>query len=209
MSELEQILKNNEQWANSIREKNPTFFSDLAKAQSPEYLCIGCSDSRAPVEQIMGLQPGDIFVHRNVGNQVVPSDLNTLSVIQFAVEALKVKHIIVKGHYECGGVKASVDGTQMGMMDNWLRHIRDVYVKHEQELDNITDMHQRYNRLCELNVIEQVANVCNTSVVRQAWANGHHLQVHGLIYSLKEGSLHNLHVTADEKSAELQVKLKL
>lgn len=207
MNDIEQILNNNQQWAETIKQEQPDFFAQLAKGQSPKYLYIGCSDSRAPVEQLMGLNSGDIFVHRNVGNVVAHNDLSVLSVIQFAVETLKVEHIIVTGHYGCGGVEASVDGSELGMMDNWLRYIRDVYVKHQDELDAIEEREARYNKLCELNVIEQVANLCNTSPVRQAWNRGQKLSVYGLIYSIAEGRLHNLNVTVDETYADFTPRL--
>lgn len=207
MNDIEQLLNNNQQWAEAIKQEQPDFFAQLAKGQSPKYLYIGCSDSRTPVEQFMGLNSGDIFVHRNVGNVVAHNDLSVLSVIQFAVEALKVEHIIVTGHYGCGGVEASVDGSELGLMDNWLRYIRDVYVKHQDELDAIEEREARYNKLCELNVIEQVANLCNTSPVRQAWNRGQKLSVYGLIYSIAEGRLHNLNVTVDETCADFIPRL--
>ncbi|MFM2484408.1 carbonate dehydratase [Celerinatantimonas yamalensis] len=208
MSELARIFDNNEQWATAIKNEQPDFFEQLVGQHNPEYLWIGCSDSRVPANQIMGLMPGEVFVHRNIANVVVHTDLNCLSVIQFAVEVLKVKHILVTGHYGCGGVKAAVDGSELGLIENWLRHIRDVYRLHRGELDAITDMQERYDKLCELNVIEQVANVCQTTIVRDAWNKGQKLSVHGCVYSLKDGLLRDLNVTVNEKSSESQIKLR-
>lgn len=208
MNELARIFNNNEEWAEAIKQEQPDFFEQLVGQQTPEYLWIGCSDSRVPANQIMGLMPGEVFVHRNIANLVVHTDLNCLSVIQFAVEVLKVKHILVTGHYGCGGVKAAVDGSELGLIDNWLRHIRDVYRLYRNELDAIDNMEQRYDKLCELNVIEQVANVCNTTIVREAWERGQKLAVHGCVYSIKDGLLKDLYVTMNENSPELSAKLK-
>ncbi|CAG9000689.1 MAG: Carbonic anhydrase 2 [Candidatus Celerinatantimonas neptuna] len=208
MNELARIFNNNEEWAEAIKQEQPDFFEQLVDQQTPEYLWIGCSDSRVPANQIMGLMPGEVFVHRNIANLVVHTDLNCLSVIQFAVEVLKVKHILVTGHYGCGGVKAAVDGSELGLIDNWLRHIRDVYRLYRNELDAIDNMEHRYDKLCELNVIEQVANVCNTTIVREAWKRGQKLAVHGCVYSIKDGLLKDLNVTINEKSPELSTKLK-
>lgn len=198
MNELNPLFHNNRDWAEAIKKEQPDFFEELSKQQKPEYLWIGCSDSRVPANQIMGLAPGEVFVHRNIANVVVHTDLNCLSVIQYAVDVLKVKHIIVTGHYDCGGVKASMGDEEHGLIDNWLRHIKDVYRLYRSELDAMTDERERFSRLCELNVIEQVANVCNTTIVQNAWKRGQELSVHGLIYSLKDGILRNMDVTVDQ-----------
>ena len=195
MNTLNALLENNRSWAERIESEQPGFFTELAKQQNPEYLWIGCADSRVPANQILNLAPGEIFVHRNIANVVVHTDLNCLSVIQYAVEVLKVKHIIVCGHYGCGGVAASLETKSHGLIDNWLRHIRDVYRFHAEELDALEDPAEKRDRLCELNVIEQVGNVCSTTMVSNAWNAGQELSVHGLIYSLADGQLKNLGVT--------------
>lgn len=191
MKTLEHILQRNKQWAEAVTEKDPAFFSDLSSQQQPEYLWIGCSDSRVPANQIMDLPPGEVFVHRNIANVVVHTDLNCLSVIQFAVEVLKVKHIIVCGHYGCGGIQAAVENKQLGLIDNWLRHIRDVHRFHSGELEKLKG-DEELDALCELNVVEQVTNVCNTTIVENAWKRGDELFVHGWIYDIKNGLLQNL-----------------
>lgn len=198
MSQLQRIYENNLQWAEGIKRSKPDFFSDLSKQQTPEYLWIGCSDSRVVAEQLVGLQPGELFVHRNIANVVVPTDLNCLSVIQFAVEVLKVKHIIVCGHYGCGGVKASMEPIEHGLIDNWLCHIKSVHQKNEDELLSIVDKTERLSRLCELNVIEQVNNICHTTVVQRAWRNNTELSVHGCIYTLETGILKDLNTRFSE-----------
>jgi carbonic anhydrase len=195
MDALNQLLENNRAWAERIESEQPGFFEQLSKQQTPEYLWIGCADSRVPANEIVSLPPGEIFVHRNIANVVVHTDLNCLSVIQYAVEVLKVKHIIVCGHYGCGGVKASMGAEDHGLIDNWLRHIRDVYRLHSLQLNAIEDEEERADRLCELNVIEQVANVSNTSIVKQAWKRGQELAVHGWIYRLEDGLLKDLNIT--------------
>ncbi|MFT5116885.1 MAG: carbonic anhydrase [Kiritimatiellia bacterium] len=203
MKNLQKLFDQNKDWADAIKKQDPNFFTQLSTQQSPEYLWIGCSDSRVPANQIVDLPPGEVFVHRNVANVVVHDDLNCLSVVQFAVEVLKVKHIIVCGHYGCGGVKASMDDQRHGLMDNWLRHIKDVARLHKSELDSL-DEEQRFNRLCELNVIEQVKNVGSSTVVQKAWQNGAELSLHGWIYSIKNGMLKDLDVcinSADELKA--------
>ena len=192
---LPHLFENNRAWAESIRERDPEFFRNLSRQQSPEYLWIGCSDSRVPANEIVGLAPGELFVHRNVANVVVHTDLNCLSVMQFAVDVLKVRHIIVCGHYGCSGVRAALHRDRLGLVDNWLRHIRDVRQKHEAVLAALSDASERCDRLCELNVIEQVANVCQTTVVRDAWERGQELAVHGWIYGLQDGLLGDLNVT--------------
>lgn len=198
MNDLQKIYNNNIAWAEKIKKDKPNFFADLSKQQSPEYLWIGCSDSRVVAEQLVGLQPGELFVHRNIANVVVPTDLNCLSVIQFAVEVLKVKHIIVCGHYGCGGVKASMQSIEHGLIDNWLCHIKSVHQKNEDELLAIDDQKKRIDRLCELNVIEQVKNICHTTVVQRAWRNYKELSVHGCIYTLETGILKDLNVRFSE-----------
>lgn len=189
---LTQLLDNNRQWSNHINEETPEFFPTLSKQQAPEYLWIGCADSRVPANEIVGLLPGEIFVHRNIANVVVHTDLNCLSVLQYAVEVLGVKHVIVCGHYGCGGVAAAMTEQQYGLIDNWLRHIKDVYRHHKSKVDQIEDAEERHNRMCELNVAEQVANVCHTTIVRNAWAEGKDLTVHGWVYGLKDGLVRDL-----------------
>ncbi|NOR79232.1 MAG: carbonate dehydratase [Methyloprofundus sp.] len=198
MHQLKKLFDNNLAWAENIKQNKPNFFSDLSKQQSPEYLWIGCSDSRVVSEQLVGLQPGELFVHRNIANIVVPSDLNCLSVIQYAVEVLKVKHIIVCGHYGCGGVLASMQAVEHGLIDNWLCYIKGVHQKNEDELLSIEDKTARLNRLCELNVIEQVNNISHTTVVQRAWRNNKELSVHGCIYTLETGILKDLNVRYSE-----------
>ena len=198
MKHLKKLYDNNLKWAEKIKQNKPNFFSDLSKQQSPDYLWIGCSDSRVVSEQLVGLQPGELFVHRNIANVVVPTDLNCLSVIQFAVEVLKVKHIIVCGHYGCGGVKASMESIEHGLIDNWLCHIKSVHQKNEDELLSIDDKADRLDRLCELNVIEQVNNICHTTIVQRAWRNNKELSVHGCIYTLETGILKDLNVRYSE-----------
>lgn len=195
MSDLNHLLANNREWSESIRAKEPDFFTKLQGVQSPEYLWIGCSDSRVPANQITGLLPGEIFVHRNVANVVVHTDLNCLSVMQFAVEVLKVRHILVVGHYGCGGVLAALTNRRLGLIDNWLRHIQDVRNKHAELLESFGE-EERHDRLCELNVIEQVSNVCATTIVQHAWENGQDLTVHGWVYRLENGIIRDLNVSA-------------
>lgn len=194
MKRLPQIFENNRNWVRQITQTHPDFFEKLARQQTPKYLWIGCSDSRVPANQIMGLMPGEVFVHRNISNIVAHSDLNCLSVIQFAVEVLKVEHVIVCGHYGCGGVKAACSGKRAGLIDNWLLYIRDTAKQHAGELDAIKDEKQRQARLVELNVIQQVKNVCSTDIVQEAWERGQSLSVHGWAYGLENGLLHDLGV---------------
>ena len=198
MRVLSHLFQNNRDWAARVTAERPDFFHHLAAQQSPEYLWIGCSDSRVPANEIVGLQPGELFVHRNVANVVVHSDLNCLSVMQFAVEVLKVEHIIVCGHYGCSGVSVAMQGQRVGLADNWLRHVQDVSTKHDAHVAMVADMAQRIDRLCELNVIEQVANVCQTTIVRDAWAAGQRLAVHGWVYGLKDGLVRDLRTTVDK-----------
>ncbi|CAN5776410.1 carbonate dehydratase [soil metagenome] len=188
----QQLFANNRQWADAIRAKDPDFFKKLASQQSPEYLWIGCSDSRVPANELLGLLPGELFVHRNIANVVVHSDLNCLSVLQFAIDVLGVKHIIVCGHYGCSGVHAALTGRRVGLADNWLRHVQDVHQKHERYLGEVLSPKERTDRLCELNVIEQVVNLCQTTVVQDAWERGQTLTVHGWIYGLQDGLLSEL-----------------
>ena len=196
MSDLAQLLENNRAWAADKVARDAGFFAGLAERQSPEYVWIGCSDSRVPANQIVGLAPGEVFVHRNVANVVVHTDLNCLSVLQYAIDVLGVRHVIVCGHYGCGGVRAALDGSRHGLADNWLRHVMDVGEKHESELAALSDDDERFARLCELNVVEQVVNVCRTTIVEDAWARGQDLTVHGVIYGLEDGLLRDLGVSA-------------
>jgi len=191
---LKDLFEKNRAWAEAIKRDRPDFFSDLAHQQTPRYLWIGCSDSRVPANQIVGLLPGELFVHRNVANQVVHTDLNCLSVLQFAVDVLKVEHVIVCGHYGCGGVAAALDDRRLGLIDNWLRHVEDVAAKHDLELSKLPAGPARVDRLSELNVTEQVANVCRTTIVQDAWARGQSLAVHGWIYAIDDGLLRDLGV---------------
>lgn len=192
MNRLKELFDKNREWAEAINKEQPDFFEQLSKQQTPEYLWIGCSDSRVPANEILGLMPGEIFVHRNVANLVVHTDLNCLSVIQYAVEVLKVKHIIVCGHYGCGGVLAAVRNDKFGLIDNWLLHIQDAQEKHLEVLSPLKDEQQRHQFMCELNVIEQMLNVCKTNSVVDSWKAGQDLSVHGWIYGLSDGLLHSL-----------------
>jgi carbonic anhydrase len=192
MRTLSHLFASNRAWAARIREQDPDFFARLSRQQRPEYLWIGCADSRVPANQIVGLLPGELFVHRNVANVVVHTDLNCLSVMQFAIDILKVRHVIVCGHYGCSGVEAALRGDRVGLSDNWLRHVQDVRQKHQQHLARIEDRSFAAQRLCELNVIEQVFNVCETTIVRDAWERGQGLSVHGWIYGLHDGLLRDL-----------------
>ncbi len=196
MCQMCDLFKNNKAWASKVTQNDPEFFRRLAGQQNPQYLWIGCSDSRVPANDIVGLEPGQIFVHRNVANVVVHSDLNCLSVMQYAVDVLKVRHIIVTGHYGCGGIRAALSNQKLGLIDNWLRHVQDVAAKHKKELDILSTDFEKEARLCELNVIEQVSNACLTTVVQQAWDRNQELTVHGWIYGLKDGLLRDLEITA-------------
>ena len=199
MKLLQNLFDNNQHWAESIKQIHPDFFKQLSEQQAPEYLWIGCSDSRVPANEIVGLMPGEIFVHRNVANMVVHTDMNCLSVLQYAVEVLKVKHIMVVGHYGCGGVRAAMGNQALGLIDNWLRNIKDIYRQHREQLDGIANEEQRVNLLCELNVVEQVNNVCHTTIVQDAWDRGQPLAVHGWIYSIRNGALKDLKVCITAK----------
>ena len=197
MKDLKRLLEQNKAWAESIKASDPEFFPTLAKQQSPTFLWIGCSDSRVPATQLVGMVPGEMFVHRNVANVVVHTDFNCLSVMQYAVEVLQVDHIIVCGHHGCGGVKAAMDNLSLGLIDNWLRHVQDVMHVHEEVLARVEDETARVDRLCELNVIEQVVNVSRTTIVQNAWQRGQELVVHGWIYGLQDGLLRDLGISID------------
>ncbi len=200
MRTLSNLFQNNKRWAERLVAQQPRFFTDLAAQQSPEYLWIGCSDSRVPANEIVDLAPGELFVHRNVANVVVHTDLNCLSVLQYAVDVLKVKHVIVTGHYGCGGVKTVLDGQKFGLIDNWLRHVNDVYTMHRPLVD-AAGSGAGADRLCELNVIQQALHVCETSIVQDAWAHGRPLTVHGWLYSLRDGMLRDTGFTVDALAA--------
>ena len=197
MKDLKRIFKQNRAWAENIKANDPDFFPTLAKQQSPRFLWIGCADSRVPATQLVGMMPGEMFVHRNVANVVDHTDFNCLSVMQYAVDVLKVEHIIVCGHHGCGGVRAAMNNLQLGLIDNWLRHVQDVWLKHKALLANVQDKNERLGRLCELNVVEQVANVARTTIVQSAWERGQEVVVHGVIYSLEDGLLRDLDVSID------------
>src|SRR3954470_14453242 len=192
---LSPLLQKNREWSHAMRAEDAEFFSRLVNQQAPEYLWIGCSDSRVPANEIVDLLPGELFVHRNVANVVVHTDLNCLSVLQYAVDVLRVRHVIVTGHYGCGGVRAAFERAKLGLIDNWLRHVEDVHQRHEADLSALAP-EAAIDRLCELNVIEQARHVCETTVVQDAWADGHDLTVHGWIYGLKDGRLHDLRFLA-------------
>lgn len=194
MRVLKHLFDNNQAWVMRMTEDDPEFFQKLASQQTPEYLWIGCSDSRVPANQIIGLPPGEVFVHRNIANVVIHTDLNCLSVIQYAVEVLKVKHIIVCGHYGCGGVRAAMQNQEFGLIDNWLRHLKDVYQRNQLTLEAIHDEDRRFDRFCELNVLAQVYHVCETTIVQGAWRRGQELSVHGWIYGVGNGLLKDLQV---------------
>lgn len=192
MGELDQLLEKNRAWADSIKSQDPEFFTRLSRQQAPEYLWIGCADSRVPANQIVDLMPGELFVHRNVANVVVHTDFNCLSVLQFAVDVLKVKHILVVGHYGCGGVKAALHDEGFGLISNWLRHVQDVGDKYAQVLEALGSDQDRVDRLCELNVVEQVGHVCQNSIVQDAWRRGQQLTVHGFVYDVADGILRDM-----------------
>jgi carbonic anhydrase len=202
---LQECFDANREWSQRMRERDPRFFERLVRAQKPELLWIGCSDSRLPPDQVVGRLPGEIFVHRNVGNVVVHTDVNCLSVLQYGVEVLGVKHVIVCGHYGCGGVRAAMTPRPLGLIDNWLRHIRDVYMVNRAELDAIADDKAREDRLCELHVAAQVANVCHTSIVQDAWRRGQPLTVHGWIYDLSDGLLRDLGLVVERAEQVAQI----
>ena len=192
VSSLSELFQNNRAWSRQITAKDPAFFQSLSAQQSPKYLWIGCADSRVPANEIVGLMPGELFVHRNVANVVVHTDLNCLSVLQYAVDVLKVQDVIVCGHYGCGGIRAAYQRSSLGLIDNWLRHVQDVRDRHETQLATVSDEEERIDRLCELNVLEQVRHVCQTTIVQDAWHRGQTLTVHGWIYGLGDGLLRDL-----------------
>ncbi len=203
MTSIEKLFENNRRWAERMTEANPRFFRDLAHQQSPKYLWIGCADSRVPANEIVGLLPGEIFVHRNVANLVIHTDINCLSVLQYAVDVLRVEHVIVCGHYGCGGIEAAVEDRRHGLIDNWLRHVRDVYQRHGEELRRAGSGHALLRRLCELNVREQVVNVANTTTVQDAWARGQRLSLHGWVYDIRDGILRDLGVAVESDRGNL------
>lgn len=202
MDTLPELFENNRRWAARTVAREPSFFRELSAQQAPAHLWIGCSDSRVPANEIVGLMPGELFVHRNVANLVMHTDLNCLSVLQYAIEVLRVRHVIVCGHYGCGGVRAALDGAKLGLIDNWLRDVQDIRAKYARHLDGLGDGPARADRLCELNVLEQAAHVCETTIVQDAWARGQALSVHGWIYGLHDGLLRHLQfcVTAPEQT---------
>jgi carbonic anhydrase len=204
MTDYQRIFENNKRWIASKTENNRDFFKILAKEQNPDFLYIGCSDSRVPANEIMGLEPGEVFVHRNIANLVVNTDLNAMSVINYAVENLKVKHIIVCGHYNCGGVKAAMETKDLGILNPWLRNIRDVYRLHREELDSIQDDHMRYNRLVELNVVEQCLNVVKTAEVQKSYINTGHPKVAGWVFDLSKGELIDLEINFEKRMEEIR-----
>lgn len=205
---LDNLFANNRAWAEEMTRQDPEFFSRLSRQQAPRYLWIGCSDSRVPANQIVGLLPGDMFVHRNVANVVVHADLNCLAAIQFAVDVLKIHHIIVCGHYGCGGVLAALRDDKLGLTDNWLRHVQDVRFHHQRELDSLATEAERHNRLCELNVMEQVVNVSRTTVVREAWNRGHNLAIHGWVYDIRDGLLCDLGMCLSGEASPITTRTK-
>lgn len=196
---VDKLFENNKEWVSRKLHSDPDYFNRLANQQSPKYLWIGCSDSRVMANEIIGLESGELFVHRNIANVVVHTDMNCISVLHYAVKVLKVEHVLVVGHYGCGGVKAAMSNQQFGLIDNWLRNIKDVYRMHEQELDAILDEDERFKRLCELNVKEQVFNVCATTIIQNEWHNGSKLSVHGWIYDIHDGILKDLDVSINSK----------
>lgn len=197
MCDLNKLIEQNRKWAVRTDETHPDLFKRLAKGQSPQYLWIGCSDSRVPPNLITEKLPGEIFVHRNIANQVVESDINCMSVLQYAVEHLKVNHVIICGHYGCGGVAAALEEREYGLLDNWIRYIKDVYKIHRKRIDTLQDMDEKHALFCEINVIEQVRNVCQTPIVQEAWKNGFPLTVHGLMYNVADGMLQDLNVSVN------------
>ena len=201
MKILKNLFEKNKKWANKITEADPDFFARLSKQQNPEYLWIGCSDSRVPANEIVDMMPGEMLVHRNIANLVIHTDINCLSVIQYAVEVLKVKHIIVCGHYGCGGIKAAMDNCEHGLIDNWLRNIKDVYRYHQAQIDSLNDEKGKFDLLCELNVCEQVSNICHTTIVQNAWKSGQELAIHGWIYRIQDGILKDLDVCTTSPDA--------
>lgn len=206
MKEIEKLIANNQAWSQQVKEENPNFFAKLAESQRPRFLWIGCSDSRVPAEQLTGLQPGELFVHRNVANLVIHTDLNCLSVVQYAVDVLQVKHIIICGHLGCGGVEAAITNPEQGLIDNWLLHIRDIWYKHSTLLGELPP-EKRMDTLCELNVIEQVYNLGHSTILQSAWKRGQKVMIHGWVYGLQDGRLHDLDITTTSReSLELRYR---
>lgn len=205
---LNHLFEKNKSWAEGIKAQDPDFFFNLARQQAPEYLWIGCADSRVPANQIVNMQPGELFVHRNVANVVVHTDFNCLSVLQYAVDVLKVKHIMVVGHYGCGGIRAALLNEGLGLINNWLRHVQDVHDKYARHLDQLPDLQSRINRLCQLNVIEQVRHVCQTTILQDAWSRGQSVSVHGWVYDINDGLMQDLNVciTATAEREEIHRK---
>jgi carbonic anhydrase len=201
MPTLRHLLDRNRAWAAGIEARRPGFFRELAAQQAPRYLWIGCADSRVPANEIVDLAPGELFVHRNVANVVVHTDFNCLAVLQYAVDVLKVQHVIVVGHYGCGGIRAALEDSAHGLIDNWLRHVQDVAAKHQAGLERIPDFGRRVDRLCELNVVEQVVHVARTTIVQEAWLRGQALTLHGFVYGLNDGLLNDLAIEADSAAA--------
>jgi carbonic anhydrase len=200
MKEIEAVINQNREWSAKMTETEPDYFQRLAEQQAPDFLWIGCSDSRVPANQIVGMLPGELFVHRNVANLVYPSDLNCLSVIEYAVDVLQVRHIIVCGHYGCGGIRAALDNQVHGLIDNWLTRIKDIYARNSKEIDGLDNEEKRVNRMCELNVIDQVKSVTHTTIVQEAWARGQELAVHGWVYGLEDGLVKDLGVCVESSS---------
>lgn len=200
MNEIEIVLSKNREWSRGMTERQPDYFKKLAQQQAPDFLWIGCSDSRVPANQIVGMLPGELFVHRNVANIVYPSDLNCLSVVEYAVDVLQVRHIIVCGHYGCGGIRAALDNQVHGLIDNWLTRIKDIYVRHSEEIDALDSEQKREDRMCELNVIDQVKAVTHTTIVQDAWARGQELAVHGWVYGLEDGLVKDLGIRVNDSS---------
>ena len=201
MYRLHDLLERNRNWAERVEAEDPGFFDRLSGIQTPRFLWIGCSDSRVPANQIIDVNPGEVFVHRNVANVVVHTDLNCLSVIQFAIDVLKVEHILVVGHYGCGGVGAALDGGSVGLADNWIRHVKDVKHKHRTLIESIDAPEMRHDRLCDLNALEQMINICESTVVREAWSRGQKVSVHAWVYSLRDGRVHDLGLSIDSPTA--------
>lgn len=208
MSGIEELLEKNQQWADKLKQGDPEFFSRLSNQQAPEYLWIGCADSRVPANQIVDLMPGELFVHRNVANVVVHTDFNCLSVLQFAIEVLKVKHVLVVGHYNCGGIRTALNNQGFGLISNWLRHVQDVRDKYQDVLDKLSSEQDRVDRLCELNVVEQVGHVCQNSIVQNAWKRGQPLSINGFIYDVADGVLRDLGLNIHCEEERVEVKCR-
>ena len=198
MNDIEKLISNNANWSKTMIDEDPGFFERLSQSQKPRFLWIGCSDSRVPAEQLTGLEPGELFVHRNVANLVIHTDLNCLSVVQYAIDVLEVEHVIICGHYGCGGVQAAVENPELGLINNWLLHIRDIWYKHSSLLGELSP-NQRLDKLCELNVVEQVYNLGHSTVMQSAWKRGQKVTLHGWVYGIQDGCLRNLDVTADSR----------